>query len=59
LGEPDAELDWAAIIDTEPALQDHLSEDQLDAALEAIADFTDLRSTWRAGHSRAVGLELL
>lgn len=54
LGEPDAEHDWAALIDTEPSLQTRLSEEQLDAALEAIADFTDLRSTSRAGHSRAV-----
>jgi HD-GYP domain-containing protein (c-di-GMP phosphodiesterase class II) len=54
LGDPDVELDWAAVIDTEPALQDRLSEVQLDTALEAIADFTDLRSPCRAGHSRAV-----
>ncbi len=28
--------------------------DELDAALEVVADFTDLRSSYRAGHSRAV-----
>ncbi len=54
LGEPDAEHDWAALVDAEPSLQHRLSEAQLDRALEAIADFTDLRSTARAGHSRAV-----
>jgi HD-GYP domain-containing protein (c-di-GMP phosphodiesterase class II) len=54
LGDPDAEHDWAALIDGEPTLQQRLRDDQLDAALEAIADFTDLRSTFRAGHSRAV-----
>ena len=54
LGEPDAEHDWAALIDAEPALQQRLTDDQLDGALEAIADFTDLRSAHRAGHSRAV-----
>ncbi len=54
LGEPDAEHDWAALIDAEPALQQRLSEEKLDNALEAIADFTDLRSASRAGHSRAV-----
>ncbi|MGQ0433719.1 MAG: HD domain-containing phosphohydrolase [Microthrixaceae bacterium] len=54
LGEPDAEHDWAALIDAEPSLQQRLTDDQLDGALEAIADFTDLRSTFRGGHSRAV-----
>ena len=54
LGEPDTEHDWAELIDAEPALQHRLTEDQLDAGLEAIADFTDLRSANRAGHSRAV-----
>ena len=54
LGDPDAEHDWAALIDAEPTLQQQLRDDQLDAALEAIADFTDLRSTFRAGHSRGV-----
>jgi HD-GYP domain-containing protein (c-di-GMP phosphodiesterase class II) len=54
LGDPDAEHDWGALIDAEPSLQRRLTEEQLDAALEAIADFTDLRSVSRAGHSRAV-----
>jgi len=54
LGAPDEEHDWALLIDREPTLQRTLSEDQLDAALAAIADFTDLRSINRAGHSRAV-----
>jgi HD-GYP domain-containing protein (c-di-GMP phosphodiesterase class II) len=54
LGDPDADHDWPALIDAEPSLQHRLTEDQLDASLEAIADFTDLRSTHRAGHSRAV-----
>ncbi len=54
LGEPDAEHDWAELIDAEPSLQQRLTDDQLDAALEAVADFTDLRSTFRGGHSRAV-----
>jgi HD-GYP domain-containing protein (c-di-GMP phosphodiesterase class II) len=54
LGDPEAEYDWPALIDAEPSLQRRLTEGQLDAALEAIADFTDLRSTCRGGHSRAV-----
>lgn len=54
LGDADAEHDWDSLLDREPALQQTLTDDQLDAALEAIADFTDLRSVHRAGHSRAV-----
>ena len=54
LGDPATEVDWHALIAEEPALQRRLSERELDAALEAIADFTDLRSTYRAGHSRGV-----
>lgn len=54
LGDPDEEHDWAALIDSEPTLQSTLTEDQFDAALMAIADFTDLRSINRVGHSRAV-----
>ncbi len=38
----------------EPHLQCPLSAAELDAALSALADFTDLRSTYRAGHSRGV-----
>jgi HD-GYP domain-containing protein (c-di-GMP phosphodiesterase class II) len=46
--------DWGALIEREPGLQRRLTESELDAALEAVADFTDLRSASRAGHSRAV-----
>lgn len=46
--------DWAGLIEEDPSLQEKLVGDELDAALEAIADFTDLRSPSRAGHSRAV-----
>ena len=54
LGDPATEADWHALIAGEPALQRRLSEQELDAALEAVADFTDLRSLSRAGHSRGV-----
>jgi HD-GYP domain-containing protein (c-di-GMP phosphodiesterase class II) len=54
LGDPAAEADWNSLIAEEPALQRHLSERELDEALEAIADFTDLRSPARSGHSRGV-----
>jgi DNA-binding CsgD family transcriptional regulator len=54
LGDPATEGDWHVFIPAEPALQGRLTERELDAALETIADFTDLRSPPRAGHSRAV-----
>lgn len=54
LGDPSTELDWNTLVETEPSLQRRLTEEQLDAALEAVADFTDLRSAPRAGHSRGV-----
>jgi HD-GYP domain-containing protein (c-di-GMP phosphodiesterase class II) len=54
LGDPTEEHDWTALIASDLALQRRLTESELDAALEAIADFTDLRSAPRSGHSRAV-----
>lgn len=54
LGDPSTEPDWHALIAEEPGLQRRLTERELDAALEAVADFTDLRSPSRAGHSRGV-----
>lgn len=46
--------DWSALIDTDPGLRTELTHGELDAALETLADFTDLRSPSRSGHSRAV-----
>ena len=55
LGDPADEPDWHALIAAEPDRCSAASTDaELDSALEAIADFTDLRSPCRAGHSRAV-----
>jgi HD-GYP domain-containing protein (c-di-GMP phosphodiesterase class II) len=45
---------WPAVIDAEPALEVVLSDERLDSALEAVADFTDLKSPWTIGHSRGV-----
>ncbi|HLF28301.1 MAG TPA: HD domain-containing phosphohydrolase [Anaerolineae bacterium] len=45
---------WEAVLTAEPGEQQWLSEAQLDDALQAIADFTDLRSPARLGHSRGV-----
>ena len=52
-GEP-ATVDAHALIAGEPGLRARLSESELDRALEALADFTDLRCASRAGHSRGV-----
>lgn len=54
LGDLESDPDWHAVIDAEVSLQRRLTDRELDAALEAVADFTDLRSASRAGHSRGV-----
>jgi HD-GYP domain-containing protein (c-di-GMP phosphodiesterase class II) len=54
LATTDEETDWIALIDAEPGLRTALSEPEIDNALEAVADFTDLRSPYFAGHSRGV-----
>jgi HD-GYP domain-containing protein (c-di-GMP phosphodiesterase class II) len=54
LADMDAVAEFGALIETEPGLRRSLSERELDSALEAVADFTDLRSPSRAGHSRGV-----
>src|SRR5438128_1803645 len=54
LGDPSSDLDWQSLVAGDGMLQRRLTEDQFDTVLEAIADFTDLRSPSRAGHSRAV-----
>ena len=45
---------WDAVIAAEPALVAPLTEDELDAALAAIADFADVKSPYTIGHSRGV-----
>lgn len=54
LGDPSTAFDWHTLIAEEPALQRRLTEAELDTALAAVADFTDLRSPSRVGHSRGV-----
>jgi HD-GYP domain-containing protein (c-di-GMP phosphodiesterase class II) len=44
---------WPAVIAAEPA-RPRLGGQALDAALEALGDFADLKSPWFTGHSRAV-----
>jgi HD-GYP domain-containing protein (c-di-GMP phosphodiesterase class II) len=50
----DESFDPHAVLRTEIALQQALGQTALDAALQVLADFTDLRCTERAGHSRGV-----
>jgi HD-GYP domain-containing protein (c-di-GMP phosphodiesterase class II) len=50
----DAVTSWDAVIAAEPALARVLSDEQLDASLEAVADFVDIKSPWTIGHSRGV-----
>jgi HD-GYP domain-containing protein (c-di-GMP phosphodiesterase class II) len=50
----DDEATWQAVIDAEPGPGIWLSEPDFDSALEAIADFTDVKSPYTIGHSRGV-----
>ncbi len=45
---------WDEVIDAEPALAIMLSGERIDAALEAIASFVDLKTPYMLGHARAV-----
>ena len=48
------ESSWDAVIAAEPGLIKPLIDEQLDTALETLADFGDLKSPWFTGHSRGV-----
>ena len=50
----DLATSWGAVIDAEPGLTPPLPEDALDNALEAIANFVDIKSPFTLGHSRGV-----
>jgi HD-GYP domain-containing protein (c-di-GMP phosphodiesterase class II) len=54
LGDLDSLERWDAVIEAEPALTVVLSGDRFDAALEAVANYVDLKSPYFLGHSRAV-----
>jgi HD-GYP domain-containing protein (c-di-GMP phosphodiesterase class II) len=45
---------WAAVVAAEPGLVVRLAGPELEAALGAIADFTDVKSPYTIGHSQAV-----
>jgi HD-GYP domain-containing protein (c-di-GMP phosphodiesterase class II) len=44
----------ALVLDSEPAPVVTIDDDRLDAALAAVADFTDIKSPWLRGHSTGV-----
>jgi HD-GYP domain-containing protein (c-di-GMP phosphodiesterase class II)/DNA-binding CsgD family transcriptional regulator len=50
----DAESSWEQVIAREPRTRGPLTNDELDAALELMADWADLKSPWLTGHSRGV-----
>jgi HD-GYP domain-containing protein (c-di-GMP phosphodiesterase class II) len=54
LGDLDSLDGWESVIDAEPALAVVLSGERFDAALEAVANYVDLKSPYFLGHSRAV-----
>ena len=45
---------WHAVLAAEPDLGVRLGDEQFESALEAIADFTDVKSPYTIGHSRGV-----
>jgi HD-GYP domain-containing protein (c-di-GMP phosphodiesterase class II) len=50
----DAPSVWDQMMLTEPGPVLTVEESQMDGCLSAVADFSDLKSTWTIGHSRAV-----
>ncbi len=54
LGDLDGIAAWDEVISLDPGLGEVLTEEALDRALEGFADFADLKSPPRTGHSRGV-----
>jgi HD-GYP domain-containing protein (c-di-GMP phosphodiesterase class II)/DNA-binding CsgD family transcriptional regulator len=50
----DEDASWNLVVAGAPRGRRPLSEEELDAALELLADYADLKSPWFTGHSRAV-----
>ncbi|HLZ70712.1 MAG TPA: HD domain-containing phosphohydrolase [Dehalococcoidia bacterium] len=50
----DTDAVWETVVAGQPAGRGPLSETELDAALELLADYADLKSPWFTGHSRGV-----
>lgn len=54
LSELDAATNWDVVLAAEPSLQTMIADDRFEGALEAVADFIDLKSPFTIGHSRGV-----
>jgi HD-GYP domain-containing protein (c-di-GMP phosphodiesterase class II) len=54
LSDLDSATNWDTVIGAEPALGKLVSDEMFGEALEAIGDFTDLKSPYTIGHSRGV-----
>ena len=54
LADLDGARTWDAVIDAEPSLAITIAGEDIDAALEAVANFIDLKSPYFLGHARAV-----
>jgi HD-GYP domain-containing protein (c-di-GMP phosphodiesterase class II) len=54
LDDLDEASSWDAVISAAPATRMRLAGPELDAALEAVADFSDVKSPFTIGHSRGV-----
>jgi HD-GYP domain-containing protein (c-di-GMP phosphodiesterase class II)/DNA-binding CsgD family transcriptional regulator len=54
LGDIESISAWDEVIALDPRLGARMTDDELDQALEGFADFSDLKSPTRTGHSRAV-----
>ena len=50
----DTDTAWDRVVASQPKGRRALSEDEVDAALELLADYADLKSPWFTGHSRGV-----
>jgi putative nucleotidyltransferase with HDIG domain len=50
----DLDATWEQVVNEQPQRRGPLTEAELDAALELLADYADLKSPWFTGHSRAV-----
>jgi len=53
-GDLDTASSWDLVIDSEPSLAAVVSGIELDDALSAIGEFTELKSPWLMGHARGV-----
>lgn len=54
LADLDVATNWDVVLAAEPSLKTVISERQFETALEAVADFVDLKSPYTIGHSRGV-----